>query len=177
MDVDYQANMNLLNEAIKSGVKKFIYVSVLNGDKLKKLKICEAKEKFVDELKNSGLDYCIICPNGFFSDMAEFLKMAEKGKVYLFGSGNQKANPIHGADLAKVCVSAVESNEKEIEVGGPETITHNEIAELAFKAVRKKTKVVHIPNLLRRLTLKLGKLCMSSKIFGPLDFFTECSGN
>jgi uncharacterized protein YbjT (DUF2867 family) len=171
MDVDYQANMNLLNEAIKSGVKKFIYVSVLNGDKLKKLKICEAKEKFVDELKNSGLDYCIICPNGFFSDMAEFLKMAEKGKVYLFGSGNQKANPIHGADLAKVCVSAVESNEKEIEVGGPETITHNEIAELAFKAVRKKTKVVHIPDLLRRLTLKLGKLCMSSKIFGPLDFF------
>ena len=72
MDVDYQANLNMLNEAKKSGVKKFIYVSVLNGDKLKNLKICEAKEKFVDELKNSGLDYCIIRPNGFFSDMAEF---------------------------------------------------------------------------------------------------------
>ena len=33
MDVDYQANMNLLQDARTSGVKKFIYVSVLNGDK------------------------------------------------------------------------------------------------------------------------------------------------
>ncbi|MCP4045726.1 MAG: NAD(P)H-binding protein, partial [Gammaproteobacteria bacterium] len=42
MDVDYQANMNLLKEAEKSGVKKFIYVSVLNGEKLRNLKICDA---------------------------------------------------------------------------------------------------------------------------------------
>ncbi len=47
MDVDYRANLNLLNEAKKSGVKKFIYISVLNGEKLKHLKICKAKEKFV----------------------------------------------------------------------------------------------------------------------------------
>jgi uncharacterized protein YbjT (DUF2867 family) len=171
MDVDYQANMNLLSEAKKSSVKKIIYVSVLNGNKMKDLKICEAKEKFVDVLKNSGLDYCIIRPNGFFSDMTEFFKMAKKGKVYLFGSGNQKANPIHGEDLAKVCVSAIESNEKEIEVGGPEVLTQNEIAKIAFDVVGKETKIVHIPDFFRRLTLKLGKLFMSSKIFGPMEFF------
>ncbi len=44
MDVDYQANANLIDEAKKSGVKKFIYISVLNGEKLSNLKICEAKE-------------------------------------------------------------------------------------------------------------------------------------
>jgi uncharacterized protein YbjT (DUF2867 family) len=33
MDVDFQANMNLLQQAKQSGVKKFIYVSVLNGEK------------------------------------------------------------------------------------------------------------------------------------------------
>ena len=66
MDVDYQANMNLLQEALISGVKKFIYVSVLNGESLRHLKICDAKEMFVEQLKKSGLDYCIIRPNGFF---------------------------------------------------------------------------------------------------------------
>ncbi len=71
MDVDYQANMNLLEEAKKSGVKKFIYISVLNGEKLKKLKICSAKELFVEQLTKSGIEYCIIRPNGFFSDMSE----------------------------------------------------------------------------------------------------------
>ena len=72
MKVDYQANLNLLNEAKKSNVKKFIYVSALHGNSLKSLKIFEAKEKFVDELKASGIDYCIIRPTGFFADMAEF---------------------------------------------------------------------------------------------------------
>jgi nucleoside-diphosphate-sugar epimerase len=48
MDVDYQANLNLLNEAKKAGVRKFIYVSAFNADRLKHLKIAAAKEKFVD---------------------------------------------------------------------------------------------------------------------------------
>ena len=50
MDVDYRENANLLSEAKRSGVKKFIYVSVLNGEKLSNLKIFEAKERFVTEL-------------------------------------------------------------------------------------------------------------------------------
>jgi uncharacterized protein YbjT (DUF2867 family) len=81
MDVDYQANLNLLQEAQSSGVKKFIYVSVLHGQTLRKVKICAAKEKFVDALTKSGLEYCIIRPTGFFSDMNEFLDMAQKGRI------------------------------------------------------------------------------------------------
>jgi uncharacterized protein YbjT (DUF2867 family) len=87
MDVDYQANMNLLQDARKSGVNKFIYVSVLNGANLRHLKICDAKERFVEGLKASGMDYGIIRPNGIFSDMADFLEMARKGRIYLFGKG------------------------------------------------------------------------------------------
>ena len=78
MDVDYQANMNLLQEAKQNGVRKFIYVSVLNGENLRHLKMCDAKELFVDQLVKSGLEYCIIRPNGFFSDMTEFYTMAKK---------------------------------------------------------------------------------------------------
>jgi nucleoside-diphosphate-sugar epimerase len=44
MDVDYQANMNLLEQEKQSGVKRFIYVSVFNGENLRHLKICDAKE-------------------------------------------------------------------------------------------------------------------------------------
>ena len=87
MDVDYQGNKNLLDLAIKSNVSKFIYVSVVNAHLMKDLKMIQAKELFVDKLKESGLDYAVIRPTGFFSDMLEFLKMAQKGKVSLFGSG------------------------------------------------------------------------------------------
>jgi uncharacterized protein YbjT (DUF2867 family) len=171
MDVDYKANSNLLNESKLSGVKKFIYISVLNGEKLKSLKICEAKEKFVDELKNSGLEYCVIRPNGFFSDMTEFYNMAQKGRIYLFGNGKLKSNPIHGKDLAQVCVDAVNREETEIKVGGPETLTQFEIAEIAFEAANKPTKITYIPDWIRRILLKSLKLLLSSNKFGPIEFF------
>ncbi|MCG6187141.1 SDR family oxidoreductase [Maribellus maritimus] len=171
MDVDYQANVNLIDAARAGGVKKFIYVSVLNGQKLRHLKIGEAKEKLVDYLKNSGMDYSVIRPNGFFSDMADFLKMAKSGKVYLFGDGKLKLNPIHGDDLAEVCINALRSTEKEINVGGPDILSQNEIAELALKACSKPVKIVHLPDWIRKVTLWTVRTFTSSKTYGPIEFF------
>ncbi len=171
MDVDYQANMNLLRQAKQSGVKKFIYVSALNGENLKHLKICEAKERFVEQLKKSGLDYCVVRPNGFFSDMLELYHMAEKERIYLFGSGEFKMNPIHGADLAEVCVDAIENSHEEINIGGPEVLTYNEIAITAFNALSKKPKITHLPDWLRGFILNLVRTFTGSKVYGPIEFF------
>lgn len=171
MDVDYQANMNLLKEAKNNGVKKFIYVSVLNGEKLSNLKICDAKEMFVEQLKKSGIDYCIVRPNGFFSDMSELFNMAKRGRIYLFGNGELRANPIHGEDLAVVCVDAIDGTDKEIEIGGPETLTQNEIASIAFDILGKKPKITHIPDWVRVTILKLVRLLTGSKVYGPVEFF------
>ena len=170
MDVDYQANLNLLNEAKNSGVRKFIYVSVLNGVQLQHLDICKAKEKFVQELINSGLDYCIIRPNGFFSDMSEFYEMAKKGRIYLFGNGEIKANPISGLDLAIECINAIENEDKEINIGGPQTLTQNEIAKIAFGAAQTKIKITYIPDWVRRLVLYISNIVLSKKKFGPIQF-------
>lgn len=144
---------------------------MLNGEKLKKLKICEAKEKFVEELKKSGLEYCIIRPNGFFSDMTEFFNMAKGGRIYLFGSGELKSNPIHGEDLAKVCVDSIEKSEEEIEIGGPEILSQNEIAKLAFETVGKTPKITYIPDWIRRVVLRTARVFLDSKRFGPIEFF------
>jgi uncharacterized protein YbjT (DUF2867 family) len=171
MDVDFQANANLIDEAKKSGVKKFIYISVLNGDKIRHTKGGEAKEKLCDYLKSSGLDYCIIRPNGFFSDMGDFLKMAKGGRIYLFGDGKLKLNPIHGKDLAKVVVDSIDQNEQEINVGGPDLFSQNEIAELALKACGKPVKIVHLPDWIRRIILWFLRTFTNQKTYGPIEFF------
>ena len=171
MDVDYQGNMNLLEEAIKEGVSKFIYVSVFNATKMKNLKGIEAKLKFEEDLKKSGLDYSIIYPNGFFSDMMEYLEMAKKGKGMVIGTGENKINPIHGADLAEICVNAVGGDETEIKVGGPEVLTHREIFEIAFKILNKKVKISVFHMWMRNIMLGLARTFTSVKIYGPLEFF------
>ena len=115
-DVDYQGNRNLLEVAQAAGVKKFIYTSVFRGPSLLHLDIIKAHEDFVTVLKASGMEYAVIRPNGFFSDMGEYLKMARKGRVYLIGAGDNRINPIHGADLAEVCVDAVDQEVPEHQI-------------------------------------------------------------
>lgn len=171
LDVDYQANKNLLELSIKNNVKKFIYVSVLRGNDLRHTDICFAKEKFVDELKSSEINYCVIRPSGFFSDMTEFYKMAKSGRIYLFGDGNYKSNPIHGEDLAEVCVNAINKNEKEKNVGGPEILTQEEIAKIAFDSQRVKSKITYIPDWIRKLSLRIGKIILPKYKYGPFEFF------
>lgn len=144
-DVDYQGNKNLLEVAQRAGVEKFIYVSVFNGPTLPHLAIIKAHEDFVDVLRASGLNYAVLRPTGYFSDMEQFLEMARKGRIYLIGRGNNRVNPIHGADLAACCVDALEGEWQEIDVGGPETLTYREIAALAFQALGKPARITAIP--------------------------------
>src|SRR5690625_3094359 len=170
LDVDYQANLNLLEEAKRNGVKKFVYVSVFQGQQLTQLEICKAKEKFVAALTQSGMTYCVIRPTGFFTDMSAFYRMAEKGRVFLFGDGSKKMNPIHGADLAKICVEVLRKSDLEITVGGPEVFTFNQMAEMAFSIADKKTKITHIPKGIKKTILFLLRNFSSSKFYGPLEF-------
>ncbi len=170
MDVDYQGNRNLLDCALSGNVSKFAYVSVFNAHLMQDLKIIQAKERFVRELTQSGLGRTVIRPTGFFSDMLEFLTMAKKGRVNLFGSGEYRINPIHGKDLAKVCVDALLGSETEIEVGGPETFTHRQIAELAFDLLHKDAKISCMPLWQKNMILRLMRLFTSSKTYGPIEF-------
>jgi len=145
MDVDYRGNKYLLEEALKEGVEKFIFVSVFDGPKHTYIEVLKARELFVEELRRSGIPYTVIRPTGFFSDMAGIFNMAAKGRVYIFGSGENKMNPIHGADVAKMCVDAVDMNKEEISLGGPEIFTYTEITEMAFEVLGKKPKITRIP--------------------------------
>ena len=103
--------------------------------------------------------------------MGDFLKMAKGGKVYLFGDGKLKLNPIHGEDLAKVVVNMLNQDAKEINIGGPDMLSQNDIAELALKACSKPIKIIHFPDWIRKFTLWTVRTFTSSKTYGPIEFF------
>jgi uncharacterized protein YbjT (DUF2867 family) len=143
--VDYQANRNLIDLCVEKGVRKFVYVSMLGADQIAHLAITIAHERVVKDLEASGLEYAIVRPSGYFSDMGAVLDMAKRGRVFLVGDGTNAFNPIHGKDLAGVCVDAAEGTELVVEAGGPDTMTQREMAELAFDVVGKPGKVTVIP--------------------------------
>jgi uncharacterized protein YbjT (DUF2867 family) len=157
-DVDYQGNKNILDRAQQASVEKFIYVSVYNAQLMEHLSIIKAHEDFVRALRVSGLPYTVIRPTGYFSDIGEYFQMAKSGRAYLIGEGKNRLNPIHGADLAKVCVDAVTSNDDEIPVGGPIIYRQKEIAELAFATLEKSPRISAIPVWLAKGAIGLTRL-------------------
>ncbi|EJD6408105.1 SDR family oxidoreductase [Providencia huashanensis] len=178
MDVDYQGNINLLDKAIADEVKQFVYVSAIDGDKNRHLKIFEAKERFADELKQSSLSSIIVRPNGYFSDMGDFLKMAASGRVYLFGDGHVQINPISGKDLAEFIVKALNQGQarQELSVGGPEVLSLNDIANCAAQALGQDIKISYLPDWVRRGSIFAVRHFTPQKFYGPIEFFLTFMG-
>jgi uncharacterized protein YbjT (DUF2867 family) len=172
--VDYQCNRNLIDLCQGSSVSQFVYVSMEGAENLMHLAITQAHERVVSDLKQSGLDYRIVRPCGYFSDMGVLYDMASKGRSYLVGEGNNRMNPIHGQDLAQVCVDSAEGEEVEVAAGGPDIMTQREAAELAFEVVGKPAKVTIIPLWLARGLVKF--IGLLSTQFGDLADFIVTAG-
>jgi uncharacterized protein YbjT (DUF2867 family) len=173
--VDYQGNMNLINEAQVSGVSRIVYVSMQGADQISHLEITRAHEKVVGELSRLGMDYRIVRPCGYFSDMGAVFDMAKKGRAYLVGKGENKMNPIHGADLAEVCVDAAKGDDLETVAGGPDIMTQRQAVELAFSVVGKPPKISVIPMWLARAGVRL--IRVFSRQFGDLADFIVTAGD
>ncbi len=170
-DVDYQANVNLLEEALRSNVARFVFVHVLNADSMENVPLVAAKAAFVRKLQAADILSTIIAPTGYYSDMADFLKMAQGGRVWLFGNGQHRINPIHGADLAAAVFDAVEEGGTWVEIGGPETFTQNDLAKLCFAVLDKHPRITCLPDILRRFTLWFLPRIATRRIAGPAQFF------
>jgi uncharacterized protein YbjT (DUF2867 family) len=172
--VDYQCNKNLIDLCKASEVTRFTYVSMQGAENIMQLEITQAHEKVVSALKDSGLEYRIVRPCGYFSDMGALYTMAKSGRAFLVGAGNNKMSPIHGRDLGRVCVETSEGSDLEVEAGGPDIMTQREAAELAFEVVGKPPKITIIPMWLARGLVKF--IALLSTQFGDLADFIVTAG-
>ena len=145
-DVDYQGNMNLLDEARRAGVRHFAYVSVLKADGDPSVPMLDAKAKFENQLKASGLKWVIFRPSGYFYDIAKvFMPMVEKGKVTLLGSGDVHANVVDTPDFAEFIVEHMCDDGAMFDVGGKETWSYEELARMFFAAAEKEPVISRAP--------------------------------
>lgn len=148
-EIDFQGNVNLLNEAKEAGVKNFTYISVLKADKAPKVPMLHAKYLFEEELKKSGLTWVIHRPTGYFYDIVKVFKpMIEKGEVTLLGNDPVHANVISTEDFADFIVKHMMDDNAMYDVGGKETYSYEEIANLCFAAAGKEPVIKRAPAVL-----------------------------
>ena len=163
-DIDLNGNINLLAEAKKAGVKNFVYISVIKAESAPDVPMLHAKYLFEEELKKSGLNYVIHRPTGYFYDIAKvFMPMIEKGEVTLLGKKAVSANVIDTPDFAEFIVAHMTDEKKMYNIGGKETYTYEELANLFFKAAGKEPVIKRAPEFLFSVLAFVNKLKKNGK--------------
>ncbi len=143
LEDDFYANNNILNDALKHDVKRFVYVSIKEAEKGDAFEITKSHKMFEDTLRASGLSYTIIRPVGFFSGLNDLLIMAKRKVIPVVGEGKARTNSIHQKDLAKVVVAQIHDGPELLEVGGPTIHTRLEMAKMIQDKIGGK--VIKIP--------------------------------
>ncbi len=135
-DIDFHGNLNLLNEAKAAGVKHFDYISVINAHKGEGIPMVHSKYLLEQELKKSGVPYVIYRPTGYFYDIAHvFWPMIKSRSVQLLKvKKDPVANVIDTMDFAGFILKTMLDENKTYNVGGTETYTYRQIAQMFYAA-------------------------------------------
>ncbi len=150
--VDRAANLALLAESQRAGVRRYVYVGVFTTAVYAATPYVSAHTDVETAIRNAGLEYGFVRPTGVFGALAaELLTMAQKGPLPLIGNGSSVSNPVHERDVADAILTAVTAPASvEIDIGGPDTLTRRKIAELAFEALGKRPRTLAIPVFMMR---------------------------
>ena len=163
-DIDLNGNLNILREAQAAGVKNFTYISVIKADKAPKVPMLHAKYLYEEELNKSGMNWVIHRPTGYFYDIVKVFKpMIEKGEVTLLGKDPVHANVISTEDFAEFIVKSMMEENKMYNVGGKETYSYEEIANLCCKAAGKVPVIKRAPAFLFDVLAFVNKLKKNGK--------------
>lgn len=171
-DVDYLANANILDQAKKAGVKKFIYISTFHSENYLHLEYFKAHHDFAELLKKSGLDYSIIKPPAIFSAFIDIIELAKKGQLVHIGNGDKKTNPIYEGDLARIVVDSINQSNKTIEAGGKTIYTRKRLNEIVQFEIDRSLKIRTVPIGLLKMTLPVIKI-FNKNTYDKFAFFIE----
>jgi NADH dehydrogenase len=141
---------SLIDAARRTGVRRFIHVSITNASADSPLPYFSCKGIVEQYLTNSGLSYAILRPAIIFGSHDILLHnitwMLRRFPLFTIpGSGNYRLQPVFVGDLAQLAAdTANEERDLAIDAVGPEIFTFNELVALLAKTVASKALIVHV---------------------------------
>jgi len=162
--INYLGTVNLVEAAKAAGVRRLINVSQLGADSKLPYRFLASKGKAQEFVAASGLDWTAFRPSVIWGPEDEFAntfaKLAAITPIIfpIIGDQSSKFQPVWVEDVAACIVKALDDPatfHKEYELGGPETLTLEEIERRTLKAVGRKRWMVHFPMPVLRLAVTL----------------------
>jgi uncharacterized protein YbjT (DUF2867 family) len=152
LELDYRANIALIDAAKTAGVQHFVFVSVLGSDRgYEDAPVFKAKRAVEKYLQSSGLNHTILRPSGFASNLLPLAERFRQTGIYLLiGDPQNRSSIISTDDLARIAVestSVEEARNQVLVIGGPEILKREDIP-LIFGRVCDRDPITLNPPLL-----------------------------
>ena len=155
---DRQGTENLLAEAERAGVKRFVYISGAGADVTSDKTWYRAKGFAETAIAESSLEWMVLRPSWAYGPedkaLNKFVAMARFSPVIpQLGMAPQRVQPVHVDDIALAVTRIFErsSSGKIYEIGGPEVMTMNEIIKTLLHVMGVRRAVVPVPLALAKL--------------------------
>jgi len=151
--LDYQANIELIDRAKENGVKYFVFISVLGVDRgYEDAPTFKAKREVEKYLQTSGLNYTILRPSGFASNLLPLAEQFRQTGIYLLvGDPKNRTSIVSTDDLARIAVDSISTQgarNQILPVGGPDILTRSDIPRIFGRIFNQEPIVINPPLLL-----------------------------
>ena len=160
-----QGTVNVVDEAKRAGVRRFIHMSAMGVRHDPAYGYFEAKWQAEQAVQASGIPWTIFRPSvifgpgdGFINVLAGLVKAAPI--IPVVGSGESKFQPVSVAEVAKAFVRALDDPAtagRIYELGGGKVYTYEQLLDAIAAKLGKKKPKVHVPVGLMRPVVKLSK--------------------
>jgi uncharacterized protein YbjT (DUF2867 family) len=148
--LDYRANIDLIDNAVANNVEHFTFISVLGADRgYQDSPVFKAKREVEKYLIASGLNYTILRPAGFATNL---LPLAEKfrdtGIYLLIGDPQNRSSIVSTDDLAKIAIASTTlptAKNQIFLVGGAEILTREDIPRIFAEVFQKEPIIINPP--------------------------------
>ncbi len=147
--VDWEGQVSLIQAAKAAGVERFIFFSIMEAERYPNVPLMDIKactEKF---LKESGLNYTILRPCGFFQGLiAQYaIPILENQSVWVMGEATPTAF-MDTQDIARFATSALKhaaTEHQSFDIAGPKAWTAAEIIQLCEQLSERTAKISRLP--------------------------------
>jgi uncharacterized protein YbjT (DUF2867 family) len=148
--LEYRANIDLIDQAKEIGVQHFVFISVLGVDRgYEDAPTFKAKREVEKYLQASGLNYTILRPAGFASNLLPLAERFRQTGIYLLiGDPKNRTSIVSTDDLARIAVDSIsiEAARNQIfPVGGAEILERGEIPRIFGRILQREPTIINPP--------------------------------
>ena len=171
--VNVRGTRNVLAEAARAGLKRFIYVSSLGAERGRS-EYHRSKFKAEELVRASAFDWLILRPGNVYGPGDEVISTLLKlvralPAVPVIDAGNQPFQPVWYEDLGRAILRALETptlRRETLELAGEETTSMSDILERLSAVTGRTVARVPVPSFLASLGVRLAEGTNLEKYLG-----------